>query len=196
MSATIKYKGNTIATASNNTKTLLTAGKYMEANVVVTDNGGGASLETKSVSYTPTESAISASVTPDPGYDGMDQVNVSVGAISSTYVGSGIARNDSTDLTASGATVTAPAGYYENAASKSVQSASAPYIDYASIDSSGNLSVDIEIDNEGYANSGTIGSTMSNAFPVQAAQTIYPSASDQSIASGKYLTGRPSRGFC
>ena len=50
---------------------------------------------------------------------------VKVGAISSTYVGSGIAQRDSTDLTASGETVTAPAGYYAEAASKSVASGSA-----------------------------------------------------------------------
>jgi len=37
MPATITYKGNTIATAANNaTKTLLTAGKYLEGDVIVT----------------------------------------------------------------------------------------------------------------------------------------------------------------
>ena len=50
---------------------------------------------------------------------------VKVGSISSTYVGSGITQRDFTDLTASGATVTAPAGYYAEAASKSVASGSA-----------------------------------------------------------------------
>lgn len=50
---------------------------------------------------------------------------VKVGAISSTYVGSGITQRDSTNLTASGATVIAPAGYYAEAASKSVASGSA-----------------------------------------------------------------------
>lgn len=50
---------------------------------------------------------------------------VKVGAISSTYVGSGITQRDSDDLTASGATVTAPAGYYAEAASKSVASGTA-----------------------------------------------------------------------
>ena len=50
---------------------------------------------------------------------------VKVGAISSTYVGSGITQRDSTDLTASGGTVTAPAGYYAEAASKSVASGNA-----------------------------------------------------------------------
>ena len=51
--------------------------------------------------------------------------DVKVGAISTTYVGSGIDQNDSTDLTVSGATVTAPAGYYASAASKSVASGTA-----------------------------------------------------------------------
>lgn len=50
---------------------------------------------------------------------------VKVGAISSTYVGSGITQRDSTDLTASGGTVTAPAGYYATEASKSVASGTA-----------------------------------------------------------------------
>ena len=47
---------------------------------------GGANLQTKSVSYTPTTSAQSAQVTADSGYDGLEQVNVSVGAIPSQYI--------------------------------------------------------------------------------------------------------------
>lgn len=47
---------------------------------------------------------------------------VKVGAISSTYVGSDIPQNDSDDLTASGATVTAPAGYYAENATKTIGS--------------------------------------------------------------------------
>ena len=45
MTATITYKGNTLATADNNTKTLLTSGKYLEDNITVTDvtSGGGSS---------------------------------------------------------------------------------------------------------------------------------------------------------
>lgn len=82
-------------------------------------------LQTKTKTYTPTESAQTESVSADAGYDGIDTVDVTVNAISSTYVGSQVARNDSTDLTASGATVTAPAGYYANSASKSVASGTA-----------------------------------------------------------------------
>ena len=50
---------------------------------------------------------------------------VNVGAVPSDYVGSNIARRDSTDLTASGDTVTAPAGYYASPASKAVPAGTA-----------------------------------------------------------------------
>lgn len=51
MSTTVTYKGNTITTAENETRTLKTAGKYMEADVVVTDvtSGGGGEMVTISV---------------------------------------------------------------------------------------------------------------------------------------------------
>lgn len=41
MSTTVSYKGNTIATVNNNTKTLTTQGKYLEADVILTDTSGG-----------------------------------------------------------------------------------------------------------------------------------------------------------
>ena len=95
------------------------------ASVDVAVPSGSPTLQTKSVSYTPSETAQSDTVTADSGYDGLDAVNVSVGAISSTYVGTGITRRSSSDLTASGATVTVPSGYYSAQASKAVASGTA-----------------------------------------------------------------------
>ena len=88
-------------------------------------SGGSPTLETVTKSYTPTESQQTDTIEPSTGYDGIEEVNVTVGAISSSYVGSGITRRSSTDLAASGNSVTAPAGYYSSSASKSVASGTA-----------------------------------------------------------------------
>ena len=94
----------------------------MNTAVANIQTGGGGNMQVKSETYTPTETTQTDSITPSTGYDGLSEVDITVNAVSSTYVGSAIDRNDSTDLTASGATVTAPSGYYENSASKTVQS--------------------------------------------------------------------------
>ena len=41
MSTTVSYKGNTLTTVNNNTKTLETEGKYLEADIILTDVSGG-----------------------------------------------------------------------------------------------------------------------------------------------------------
>ena len=74
----------------------------------------------KNTSVTPTESAQTIG-----GANTMMEGAVTVNAIPSNYVGSGITQRSSTDLTASGATVTAPSGYYSASASKSVASGTA-----------------------------------------------------------------------
>jgi len=44
MSTTVSYKGSTIATLSNETKTLTTAGTWVEGDIVITDAGGTAAI--------------------------------------------------------------------------------------------------------------------------------------------------------
>lgn len=119
-----------------------------------------------------------------------------------------IPTKTSADLTVSGDTVTAPAGYYASAASKAVASGSvsipgdtisiAPSISI----STGGIVTAMVADSKtvtpvvlpGYVSSASsavmpiVGSS-SLQLPVQAAQTITPTTSDQTISSGKYLTG-------
>lgn len=119
-----------------------------------------------------------------------------------------IASKTSANMTASGATVTAQAGYYASDASKSVASGSAttpstsitanPSI---SVSSSGLITATTSASQSvtptvsaGYVSSGTAGTVSvsgsnTEQLSTQAAQTLYPSTTDQTISSGKYLTG-------
>lgn len=67
---------------------------------------------------TPTETQ--QTIEPDAGTNGFTKVVV--GAIPSNYVGSGVTRRTVADLSASGAYITAPKGYYDSAVSKAVAS--------------------------------------------------------------------------
>jgi hypothetical protein len=124
------------------------------------------------------------------------------------YTGT-IATKAASDMTASGATVTAPAGYYATAASKSVASGSAetpattisvtPTITVNSSTGlitasvSGGQSVTPTV-SAGYVSSGTSGTVSvsgsdTEQLTTKAAATITPSTSNQTIAAGQYLTG-------
>lgn len=127
----IIVNGNTLIDVTGDTvtaATLLSGYTAHDASgtaILGTASGGTPTLQTKSETYTPSETAQTDAITADSGYDGLDTVNITVSAISSTYVGSGITQRTSSDLSASGATVTAPAGYYASSASTSVSSGTA-----------------------------------------------------------------------
>ena len=91
---------------------------YAKVDVAV-PTGGSPTID--SLDVTPSESEQTFNSSSVDGYK-----PVTVGAISSTYVGSGIDRRDSDDLTVSGATVSVPAGYYSAAASGSVTTMTLP----------------------------------------------------------------------
>lgn len=118
------------------------------------------------------------------------------------YTGT-IASKSGSDLTASGDTVTVPAGYYAAQASKAVASGSATAP--ASISGTSatlstgtntlTLSKTISVTpsvTAGYVASGTAGNSnvsLTASVTTKAAATITPGTSSQSIAAGTYLTG-------
>lgn len=119
------------------------------------------------------------------------------------YTGN-IQTKTSSDLTASGATVTTPAGYYASNASKSVASgtvtAPASISGTSATLSTGTntltlsktVSVTPNVTTAGYVSSGTAGNaTVSLTAPVttKAAATYHPSTTDQTVSASTYLTG-------
>lgn len=118
------------------------------------------------------------------------------------------ANRTSSDLTQTGATVTAPAGFYAQAASKSVPSGSASMPATAitadptiTVGANGKITAEVSKSQSvtpsvtaGYVSAGTAGNvtvtgSAEEQLPVKAAASILPSSADQTIASGQYLTG-------
>ena len=98
-----------------------------------------------------------------------------------------IVTKTSSNLTANGATVTVPAGYYSTQATKSVSTATqaTPAI---TIDSSTGLITASATQTEGYVAAGTKSNT--KQLTIQAAKTITPNTSSQAaVAKNVYTTG-------
>ena len=112
--------------------------------------------------------------------------HISVAAISSTYVGTGITTRSAADLTANASTVTVPAGYYSSQVTKNVASTTHPN-PTAAIASSTGVVTATHTQTAGYVAAGTTTGTLN--LTTQAAQTINTSTADQTIASYRWLTG-------
>ena len=104
---------------------------------------------------------------------------------SGTKITGSIATKTSSDLTASGATVSVPAGYYASSVSKSVSTATqaTPSI---SVSTGGKITAS-STQSAGYVSSGTKYAT--KQLTTLAAQTITPGTANITISSGRYLTG-------
>lgn len=67
MSTTVTYKGSTLTTANNQTRTLLTSGKWLEDNITITDvTSGGSVTITDEANATGTTCVITSGSTPTP----------------------------------------------------------------------------------------------------------------------------------
>lgn len=169
----VSYKGSNIVTMSaSGTKTLETEGKYCEDDITITYTKPAApvpTLQTKSVTYAPSTSHQTSSITADAGYDALGEVIVNVNAMPS-----GSATTPATTITAN-PTISVSSGGLITASVSGSQSVT-PTV------------------SAGYVSSGTAGTVSvsgsnSSQLPTQAAQTITPTTTNQTIASGKYLTG-------
>lgn len=143
--------------------------------------GGTPTLQDKSVSYTPTESQQTATITADVGYDGLDEVDVTVGAIDPDYVGSNVPRRGVNDLTAGGALVYAPSGYYPDGVAKSVSiiTGAKPTAEKGTVSSHGVWVTPYITYAEGYIQAGTKSGT---AVRVEASELV--SGTKQISANG------------
>ena len=98
----------------------------------------------------------------------------------------GITERSSSDLTASGSTVNVPAGLYRQTASKNVATMTHPKPTLSLASGTGIVTASHQ-QAAGYVSAGTTSETLQ--LTTQAAQTITPGTTDQTIASGRYLTG-------
>lgn len=187
-SVTVNVPTGSGSSAVLGTKTITSNGTYnassddLDGYSSVTVNVPGKTFTTQEKSVSPTES--SQVIAPDTGYDGLSQVTVS--AISTTYVGSGISQRSSADLTVSGDTVTVPSGYYSEDSTKSVATASlaTPSI---SIDAAGLITATENQTESGYINAEV--KTATKQMTVKGATTYTPGNTAQTIAAETYLTG-------
>ena len=200
MSVNIKYKNNSIAELTDSgTKTLKTAGKYCEGDIIIENTKDG---------ITPSgNKAITATTSTQTGIDVTNYATVSVAPTPSetksvttngdvtpssgkllskvtVNVPTGTAR-DSSDITVSGATVNVPAGLYSSAASKSVASGAAgtPTASKGAV-SNHSVTVTPSVTNtEGYITGGTktgTGVKVSASELVSGNKAITPSETAQS----------------
>ena len=171
LTGTIPSKGASNLSASGAT-IIVPAGYYPSQ---VSKSVATATQATPTISVN-SSGLITASATQSEGY-------VSAGTKSATQQ---LSVKTSSDVTASGATVTVPAGYYTSQVSKSVATATqaTPSI---SVSTAGLITASAT-QSAGYVSSGTKSAT--KQLTTQAGKTVTPGTTQQTaVASGRYTTG-------
>jgi len=139
--------------SKNGTENTYTPAQMAQA-ILALEAGEGPIVNNQNKTVTPTEER--QYVMADTGYTGLSQVVVE--PIDSNFVGSGVSRKTSNDLSAAGATVTVPAGYYSMQTTKSVATGTAGTpIATKSIVSNNSITITPSVTNTtGYITGGTL----------------------------------------
>lgn len=175
----------TVSAVPTETKSITANGTYTPSNgkyfSSVNVNVVGDAFDIQSKSVTPTESE--QIVTPDAGYDGLS--SVTVGAISSTYVGSDVTRKSAVTITPSTSAQTAvSAGTYVTG-NITVAAMESGELNTPSVNASGLVTASVKT-------SGYLANTITKTLQLntKGATTITPSTSSQTaISAGTYATG-------
>lgn len=198
---------------SNGTYNASTDGLDGFSSVTVNVSGGTPSLQTKSKTYTPSTSQQTEAITADSGYDGLDTVNITVDAMTAMTLPTSTSSSGTgtTKATVSRSTsdqyINIPTGYNSTAANYKISavangSATGPtsLTGSSATVSTGTNTITLTKTgvtttptvNAGYVSSATASTAtvaLTASVTTKAAATITPSTSDQTIASGTYLTG-------
>lgn len=175
----------TVSAVPTETKSITSNGTYNPTNgkyfSSVTVNVAGDTFDTQTKSVTPTESE--QTVTPDSGYDGL--ASVTVGAISSTYVGSAVPTQGAKTVTPSTSVQTAvSSGTYVTG---DIKVSAMP----AGTLSTPTINTNTGVVTSGVATAGYLDTSITKTLQLttKSAATITPSTTNQTITAGQYLTG-------